>query len=333
MPERGSSSLRVLQTAAYVVIVAFGIWAASHVLSVLLLALLVTYSVLPFPKWLMHRFGVRKSLAIVLTVVFMVVLHVVISAALIEAGLQLREKWPVYAEHIGLLHEQIAAFLSAHGILATPVHVKSLYSYDRIVELAEVVLPRAFDLLSDRLLIAMLALIFLVESANPEGAQAGPLARNLTHYGTDVQRFIAISAQTGAINAAANLVLLVALGVDFPVVWCVLYFFLHFIPNIGFLIALVPPTLMALLMMGWKRALLVAGGLILSQILGDYVISPMLMKKGLHVSFLDMTLSLMVWGFLLGPAGAVLAIPLTLVLRKFLTGPLTEGTPAVQPSG
>ena len=131
------------------------------------------------------------------------------------------------------------------------------------------------------------------------------------------------------LDALANLVLLVALGVDFALVWCVLYFFLHFIPNIGFLIALVPPTLMALLMMGWKRALLVLGGLILTQILGDYLVTPLLMKKGLHISFLDMTLSLMVWSFLLGPAGAVLAIPLTLALRKFLTSPLPAGDPAL----
>src|SRR5207248_1178927 len=110
---------------------------------------------------------------------------------------------------------------------------------------------------------------------------------------------------------------------------CLLYFFLHFIPNIGFLISIVPPSLMALLMLGWKRALLVVGGLILTEMLGDYVVSPMLMLKGLHISFLEIMLSLMIWGFLLGPAGAVLAIPLTLALRKFIDSPLTEEQPVL----
>ena len=127
------------------------------------------------------------------------------------------------------------------------------------------------------------------------------------------------------VNALANLVLLVVLGVNFPVIWCFLYFFLHFIPNLGFLISLVPPSLMALLMLGWKRALLVTGGLILTEMLGDYVVKPMLMRKGLHVSLFEITLSLMVWGFLLGPAGAILAVPLTLALRRYIERPLTEG--------
>jgi hypothetical protein len=110
-----------------------------------------------------------------------------------------------------------------------------------MVEFARMILPSAIGLFSDRFLISLLSLIFLIEMADPEGAETGPLVRNLAYYGGDVQRFIAISAKTGAINALANLVLLVALGVDFPVVWCFLYFFLRFIPNVGFLISLIPP--------------------------------------------------------------------------------------------
>ena len=71
-------------------------------------------------------------------------------------------------------------------------------------------------------------------------------------------------------------------------------------------------------MFGWTRALLVAGGFVLINILQDYVISPILMKKGVDVSFLEILLSLIFWTFLLGPAGAILAVPLTLVLRKFI---------------
>ena len=80
-------------------------------------------------------------------------------------------------------------------------------------------------------------------------------------------------------------------------------------------------------MLGWKRALLVLGALILTEMLGDYVVKPMLMIKGLHVSLLQIMLSLIIWGFLLGPAGAVLAIPLTLALRKYIESPL-EAKPA-----
>ena len=78
-------------------------------------------------------------------------------------------------------------------------------------------------------------------------------------------------------------------------------------------------------MLGWKRALLVAGGLILTQMVGDYVVRPMLMKKGLNISFLEIMLSFVIWSFLLGPPGAILSIPLTLALRRFIERPFTEG--------
>ena len=332
MPGNDQSPMRLLQTAAYVVVVAWGIKFASHIFSIIFIALLLTYVILPFPKWLMRRFHFPKGLAIPLTVAFVATIYLVVSIALLEASFELREKMPLYVEHFRTFHERLAVFLSAHGIHSAQLSLKSMYSSDRIVEFARMVLPAVIGLFSDRLLISLLSLIFLIEMVDPESAAASPLARNLAYYGGDVQAFITISAKTGAINAVANLVLLIALGVDFPVVWCFLYFFLHFIPNVGFLFSLIPPTLMALLMLGWKRALLVLGGLILTEMLGDYVVKPMLMIKGLHVSLLQIMLSLMVWGFLLGPAGAILAIPLTLALRKYIENPLPVAEAAAEPS-
>jgi predicted PurR-regulated permease PerM len=146
----------------------------------------------------------------------------------------------------------------------------------------------------------------------------------LLYYGKDVQRFIAISAQTGAIIALANLVLLIALGIDFPVLWCVLYFLLQFIPSIGFLIAIVPPALLALLTFGWKRALFVIIGLVVTQMASDYILQPRLMKKSMHISLLEIMLAIMIWGFLLGPMGAILGVPLNLALKKYIQNPHTE---------
>jgi AI-2 transport protein TqsA len=329
MQGNDQSVMRVLQAAAFVVVVAWGIKAASHILSVILIALLLTYAILPFPKWLMRRFRLRKGFAILLTAVLVLVLHFVMSIALVEGGLRMRDRLPMFEEHTRAMYERVTGFLSAHGVQSADL-LKNLYSADRIVELSKMILPGLVSLVSDRFLVALLAIIFLAEMVESEGPRATRLARHLAYYGGDVQRFIAISAQTGGINALANLVILVALGVDFAVVWCFLYFFLHFIPNLGFLLSIIPPSLVALVTLGWKRALLVAGCLILTEMLGDYVLKPMMMIKGLHVSMMEIMLSLIVWGFLLGPAGAILAIPLTLVLRRLIEKPrMEESTAAV----
>jgi len=319
---------RLLQAAAYIVIVAWGIRAASHIVYLILVALLFAYVFLPFPKWLMHRFRIRQSAAIALTGVLWATIWFVIWIALFEAGHHLMVKLPIYEERVRSLQGQVAVFFSAHGIQST-YSVTNWYGYDRMVEFGRAMLPVLIGFFSDRLLIILLGFGFLIEMAYLDRGKSGPFARKLVYYGTDVQRFIAISAQAGAVIALANLVLLAVLGVDFAFVWCFLYFLLQFIPNIGFVIALVPPSLMALLMLGWKRALLVAGGLILTQMVGDYVVKPMLMKKGLNISFLEIMLSLVVWGFLLGPVGGILAIPLTLALRRVIEKPYTEAEAAL----
>jgi AI-2 transport protein TqsA len=319
-----SVAARLLKAAAYIVVVAWGIRTASHILYLILIALLFAYVFLPFPKWLMRRFHLSQSLAITLTIVAWATIHFTISLVSFHAVHQLMEKLPIYAERIRTLQGQVLVFLGAHGIQSTYDPVKNLYGQDRIVEFARAMLPRLIGFFSDRILIFLLGLGFLMEMTHVESGKAGPFAKKLVYYGGDVQRFIALSAEAGAINALLNLVLLSVLGVDGAFVWCFLYFFLQFIPNIGFVIAMLPPSLMALLMLGWKWALLVVGGLILTQMLGDYVVRPMLMKKGLNISFLEIMLSLVIWGFLLGTAGAILAIPLTLAVRRAIERPYTE---------
>jgi predicted PurR-regulated permease PerM len=321
--------MRDLRTAVYVVLVAWGIRTASSILSVVLISLLVAYAFLPLPRWLMHRFGVRKGSAVGLTLALLATIHLVAWSGLVGAGIRFHQRLPVYEQHFRSLYGQLALYLSAHGMDAALISFQNLSSSTEIVAFLRSNLPTAMSLLSDRLLVPLLSFLFVWEMADPHGAEAGALARHLAHYGSDVQTFISVTAKTAAINALANLVILVVLGVDFPILWCFLYFFLDFVPSLGFLIALIPPTFVALLMLGWKRALLVAGGLILTQMIVDYAITPRLMKKTLEISFLEIMLSVTLWGFLLGLPGVVLAIPLTMALKKYLRNRLQKEEPSL----
>jgi AI-2 transport protein TqsA len=329
LPARQQRVMRLLQAAACIALIAWGIRTASHILYLILLSLLMAYMFLPFPKWLMRRFRLRKGWALAWTVLLWVGVWFVMSFALFQAGHRLMAKLPVYEERIRNLQGQLAVFLSAQGIQSTNDSVKNLYDGSRIVGFAREMLPLLISFLSDRLAVFMLGLGFLIEMTYLDSNKSSLFGRMLVYYSKDVQRFIAISAQGVAINALVNLALLAALGVDLAFLWCFLYFFLQFIPNIGFVIAIVPPSLMALLMLGWKRALLVVGGLFLTQMVVDYTVKPILMNKGLHISFLEIMLSLVIWSFLLGLPGAILAIPLTVALRKAIERPFTEGKGAL----
>jgi AI-2 transport protein TqsA len=315
---------RVLPAAACIVLIAWGIRTASEILNLILISLMLAYVFLPFPRWLMHRFRISQGWAIVLTVVLWAGIWSTIWFAMFEAGLRLMAKLPIYEERIRILQGQVDVFLSAHGIQSNNDIHKYLSDSNRMVEFAREMLPLLIGFFSDRLVSFLLGVGFIVEMTYLDRDKSSLFGRKLLYYSKDVQRFIAITAQGGAINAVVNLLLLSALGVDLAVVWCFLYFFLQFIPNIGFVIAIVPPSLMALLMLGWKKALLVVGGLFLTQMVIDYTVKPMLMNKGLHISFLEIMLSLVVWSFLLGLPGAVLAIPLTVVIRRAIERPFTE---------
>ena len=305
----------LLGTACFVII-AWGIRAASDLLSLVLIGALLAYSALPFLKWMMHKFHLRKTTALSFAVGLMGSLCAVLMVLLYENVARVMEKLPTYQEHWHALYQQISAFLLSRGFDIASLSATHSSNSSEIVHFAQMILPGAGRIFMDGLLIVVLGAIFLerivedTHSANPESIVA--------QIRTDVAQYIAIAATTGVITALANLTLLIAIGVDFPLVWCVLYFFVQFIPNIGFILALVPPTCLTLLMLGWKKALLVGVGLLLTQLISDYVLTPLFLKKSVKFSFTEMVLSLLGWGFLLGPAGGILAIPLTLSLKRLI---------------
>ena len=135
--------------------------------------------------------------------------------------------------------------------------------------------------------------------------------------------FVALTVPTseqqgvaGFIQAAVNFVILLAAGVDAPLTWAVLFFFLNFIPGVGFALALVPPAVLALLEYGWQRALIVVVGYWVVNLIGDNVIKPRFFVKGLDISFTTIVFAVVFWSWVLGPAGAILAVPLALSLKR-----------------
>jgi len=309
--------MHFLLAAACIVIVSAGVKAASGVLSLILLGFLLAYSALPFVKWMMHQFHLRKTVALVLAGGLVGTLQVVLVVLLYRNAVSMKQKLPLYEERARNLYEHVAVFLHAHSINIASLSATKLSAYNEIVRFSQLILPQAGVLFSDGLVVILLGWILLSMIAeDTDSAKARPI---LTQVQSDVAHYIAASATTGILTALANMVLLAALGVDFPLLCCVLYFFLQFVPSIGFLLALAPPICLALLMLGWKRALLVVGGLVLTQLVSKYAITPMFLRKqGVKVSSMEKTLSLLWWVFLLGPVGGILAIPLTLAMKRFL---------------
>ena len=314
---RESRPLRLLIGIACVVIISAGIRAAADVVSLVLFGFLLAYSALPVLQWMMRRFHVQKKIALPAAVASMAAFAILLVFLLYKNVASARERFPIYEAHARDLYQHIAAFLHAHGVDLAKFYSTKLSASSGIVSFAHLILPEMTRLFSDVPVIVLLGGIFL--SMLAEHSEKADQASIFSEAENDVAEYIATSAATGILTAFADLVLLALLGVDFPLVWCVLYFFLQFIPSIGFVLAIVPPSCMALLMLGWKKAVLVATILLLCQLASNYVAKPKLLKrKGVSVSSIEKLLALLWWGFLLGPAGGIFAIPLTLALRRFI---------------
>ena len=132
-----------------------------------------------------------------------------------------------------------------------------------------------------------------------------------------VRRFVGLNGLIGIIIAVIDLAIMLLMGTDGAVLWAVICFLFAFVP-FGFMLSLIPPFILTLLEHGAGRAAVLFGLFFVVNFIGDNVIKPKIMGSGLGLSPLLIVVALLVWGAVLGPMGALLAIPLTLAVKEIL---------------
>jgi predicted PurR-regulated permease PerM len=140
----------------------------------------------------------------------------------------------------------------------------------------------------------------------------------------DLQKYLAIKTIVSATDGLIIGVGLTIVGVDYAVLWGLLAFLFNFVPNIGSIIAAIPPILVAFIQLGLMEAVavtLIFGGINL--IVGN-LIEPRVMGQGVGLSTLIVFVSLVFWGWVFGPIGILLSVPLTMTVKLALAS--SEGT-------
>jgi predicted PurR-regulated permease PerM len=151
--------------------------------------------------------------------------------------------------------------------------------------------------------------IRLVTRFRPDTATA------LTNLGKSTRSYYIVAAVFGAIVAVVDWILLTIVGVPDAWLWAILAFVTNFIPNIGFLIGLIPPTIIALVTMDWQSAVIVFLGYCVINVVIQVLIQPKVVGDTVQINATLSFLALIVWTFILGGLGAILAIPMTLLVR------------------
>lgn len=177
------------------------------------------------------------------------------------------------------------------------------------------------------------------------GAGKRPVLARIGRLNTGIRRYYVVNASFGAVVAIIDGLALWALGVPAPVVWAVLAFVTNFIPNIGFVLGLIPPAVLAFVVGGWPMLLAVIAIYSVVNVVLQVLVQPKFVSDAVDLSLTLSFFSVVFWSFVIGPLGAILSIPLTLFVRalvlegdpgavwlRWLSGDRTAAPPPTRPS-
>lgn len=330
-PSGASKARSILGTLAALVIVVAGLKAATPLVEPLLLAALIAIAVMPLLNWLTRR-GVHLAISITLVVVMIAVAGAGTGLVFARSAQDFSTQLPVYQQKLDAELVTLSAMLGERGIDMPDTGLGSLMDPGSVMSLATTLFTALGNLLANGFLVLLIVVFVLFEATQfrEKLSQALPGGAGV------IQHFDRITAGMNhylALKSALSLVtgVLVGLwfwiiGVDYPVLWGLLAFLLNFVPNIGSIIAAIPPVLLALVQLGPQGAVLAASGSLAVNMVVGNAIEPRVMGSGLGLSPLVVMLSLVFWGWVLGPVGMLLSVPLTMIAKIAL-----EANPSTRP--
>jgi predicted PurR-regulated permease PerM len=317
---------RVLVSVAALVIIAAGIREAAPVLDSILLAGLLAMAVVPAFDDLRRR-GVSKGVAAAVTTLMLAIVVIALAGFLGVAATRLVRALPAYQDKAETLRRGLEAWMVAHGVDPQRVLSFDLLDPGRLLGLAQGFLAVVGKVVSQALLLLLIVAFILAERGlHGKGFHQGGVVETVAR---DVRQYLVITAGTGLGFSVMVYILMRLVGTDLALVWAVLAFLMNFVPNVGIILSLVPPVILTMLEYGWRRALVILAGYVVLNFIVDNLIKPRFMQSGLDVPPLLGLLSLVIWGYLLGASGALLALPLTIALRRVLQE--APGTPPAIP--
>ncbi|HYI56981.1 MAG TPA: AI-2E family transporter [Microlunatus sp.] len=224
-------------------------------------------------------------------------------------------KFTELAGYVGQLAQQF-------GVDPTDVQqIFTIISPSRLVNLASTVLSVSASFLTALAFLAALVFFMALDSADFSARLAMVVrlrpatSRALTNLGISTRNYFAVAAIFGAIVAVLDWILLAFLGIPYAWLWALLAFVTNFIPNIGFILGLIPPALVGWLLIDWQTAVIIAVGYSVLNVVVQTLIQPKVVGDRVQLNTTLTFLALIIWTFLLGGLGAILAIPMTLLIR------------------
>jgi len=318
---------RTLIGLAAAVVLFAGVWFARDLLAPAALAAVVVIIAYPV-RFPLERRGWPVWLASTAVIVLAYLILAVLAVMLVYAVGQFVQMLPELADDLQSTAGGIAGWLKGLGFSAPSAQTAMGWLDPAAIGKAALGLADQVLGLATALFFVLAYVIFMtVDSARFRAAAAGASARIFgdptadgiaRRYFTGVRRYYVVNATFGAIVAVLDGLLLWAVGVPIPIVWAILAFVTNFIPNIGFVIGLIPPAILALVVGGWPLMLAVIAIYCVINVVLQVLVQPKFVSDAVGLSLTLTFFSVVFWTLVIGPIGAILSVPLSLLVRALL---------------
>jgi AI-2 transport protein TqsA len=337
----------VLLTAAGAVLVIAGLHEIADIIAPVFLALVLTVAVHPMDGML-RRWGAKPWAALLLTLVTIYLILLGLAAAAAFSLARLATELPQYKGRGQELIDNVSQTLSNLGIGSQQINAAlGNIDIDKVVSELLNILDGLLAVTGSLVLVVTVLFFMALDAvgftARLRSVGRAGLAPALSGFASGTRRYLVVSTVFGLIVAVLDTIALTLIGVPLPVVWGLFSFITNYVPNIGFVIGLIPPALLGLLDGGpWTMLAVIAVYCVINVIIQS-VIQPKVVGDVVGLTATLSFVSLIFWTWVIGPLGAILAIPLTVLAKAvlldmdprahWLSVLVSPGSPAASPSG
>lgn len=274
----------------------------------------------------LNRLGVPRIIGAIVSGLIVMAILIGFFGSLAWAVMMFVQEIPQYQDRFTVLYDQLLTQLRSFGVSETQLleQLQRQFSPSNIVTLVQGALSQLTGVAAILVVLVTVIFVSLIDSMSLDARgrvlrRTKPaLASALLDFTQGVRRYWVVSTLFGVIVALFDVAVLIYLGVPLPWVWGLLAFLTNYIPNVGFVLGVIPPAIMALVANDPLTALIVVVAYSVINFVIQSIIQPKFTGESVGVTATVSFISLLFWSWALGPLGAILALPATLLFKTLL---------------
>ena len=289
---------------------------AAPVLVPVLFAFFLAALAMPAFQWLQRR-GVKRGLALLLLIVALLAGGIALILLALSSVKHLQTGLQMYGDQLAARLASLTAALAERGIDLADLSAEAASAGKSAMSSF---LGAMVNAASNAIISLVAVAFFLLELKRfsailrADAVQNLPILSQAPRLADTAIQYFGIRTRLNLVTGVGVSIICLVLGVDYPLLWGLLAFVLSYVPYIGLFTAMIPPTLLALAETGWVAALVVVVGITVLNLTIENVLEPGYTGRRLQLSPTVVFLSFFFWAWLLGPVGALLSMPITVML-------------------